>query len=319
MSNRVLLTDFPWGEVTVERKILEEAGLELIVGSANAASEGDIEALVRTADPAAILTCWAPVSARAIAAPTMLCIVARLGIGLDNIAVEHATERGAWVTNVPDYCVGEVADHAVALVLAHFRGVVQLDRAVRRVGWHNPSVALRRISTLCIGLIGFGRIGQATAIRLGAFGCRVIAHSRSNRALPGVVEAASLQTLKEEADAIILQLPLTPETANLVDEKFLRACRRTPLIVNVGRGGLIDNTALVRALDAGWIAGAALDVIAGEPNPPAALLCREDVIVTPHVAYLSKESLGELRRRACEDVVRAMAGQRPLEVRNETK
>lgn len=319
MSNRVLLTDFPWGEVTVERKILEAAGLELIVGSAMAASEGDIEALVRTADPTAILTCWAPVSARAIAAPTTLRIVARLGIGLDNIAIEHATARGAWVTNVPDYCVEEVADHAVALVLAHFRGVVQLDRAVRRVGWHNPSTTLRRISNLCIGLIGFGRIGQATAMKLRAFGCRVIASSRSNRALAGVAEAVDLPTLMAQADAIILQLPLTPGTMNLVNEDFLRGCRRKPLIVNVGRGGLIDNDALIRALDAGWIAGAALDVIAGEPNPPAALLGREDVIVTPHVAYLSKESLDELRRRACEDVVRAMAGQRPLEARNEPK
>lgn len=319
MSNRVLLTDFPWGEVTVERKILDEAGLELTVGSATAGSEGEIEALVRTADPAAILTCWAPVSARAIAAPTMLRIVARLGIGLDNIAVDHATARGAWVTNVPDYCVEEVATHAVALVLGHFRGVVQLDRAVRRVGWHNPSTSLRRISNLCIGLVGFGRIGQATAIKLRAFGCRVIAGSRSNRALAGVAEAVDLPTLMAQADAIILQLPLTPETANLVNEDFLRGCRRKPLIVNVGRGGLIDNEALIRALDAGWIAGAALDVIAGEPNPPAALLDREDVIVTPHVAYLSKESLVELRRRACEDVVRAMAGQRPLAARNEPK
>jgi D-3-phosphoglycerate dehydrogenase len=315
-NNRVLLTDHPWPGATVEQEILEAAGLELVIGPPTAGSAAEIERLVQETDPAAILTCWAPISATAISAPSNLRIVTRLGTGLDNVAVEQATARGAWVTNVPDYCTEEVADHAVALVLAHFRRVPHLHRAVRERGWHSPDVSLRRISSLCVGLIGFGRIGEATARRFRGFGCRILACSRSGRELAGLAKAASLPVLLAEADVIILQLPLTPDTANMVDIEFLKSCRRRPLLVNVGRGGLVDNDALEQALDAGWIAAAALDVIAGEPDPPAALLRHDNIVVTPHVAYLSQESLGELRRRACEDIVHVMAGRRPIEACN---
>lgn len=308
---RVLLTDHPWPDTTLERDLLARAGLQLVCGPATAAEPQEITRLAAETDPVAILTCWAPVPAAAIVAPSDLRIVARLGVGLDNIDVAAATARGAWVSNVPDYCVEEVADHAVALMLGQFRGVVRLDREVRRDGWRNPIIRLRRISSLCVGLIGFGRIGQATAVRLRSFGCRLLAHSRSNRDAGGLAVPVPLSVIQAEADVIVLQAPLTAETAGMVDRAFLRGCARRPLLINVGRGGLVDNEALLEALDEGWIGGAALDVIAGEPNPPAAVLAREDIIVTPHVAYLSEESLLELRRRACEDVIRAVAGEAP--------
>lgn len=313
MSARVLITDFPWDDLSVEREVLGAAGLELVPGASKAGAAGEIERLARDANPAAILTCWARVSADAIGAAPELKIIARLGVGLDNIATEEAARRGLWVTNVPDYCTEEVADHALALLLSHFRGVSKLDRDVKAKGWHNPRIELRRVSQLCVALIGFGRIGRATAQRLSAFGCRVLAYSRSGKAGDGAV-AATLAQIQAEADAIILQLPLTRENAGMVDEGFLRACKKRPLLVNVGRGGLVNNDALLAALEQGWIAGAALDVIDGEPDPPAHLMQRGDVVVTPHVAYLSVESLIELRRRACEDVVRVLKGARPLNI-----
>lgn len=308
----VLLTDHPWPDLDIEKQIFLDAGIRFVAGPSTAGNEQQIEQLVADANPNAILTCWAPVSITAVNSPTSLRIVARLGIGLDNIAVEQALTRGAWVSNVPDYCTTEVADHAIALMLAHFRGVVSLDRGIRVNGWNNPEKSGRRISSLCVGLVGFGRIGRATAERLKPFGCRLLATSRSLRDGDGLVEAVELSHLIDQADAIILQLPLTKETSNLVDSTFLKKCRRHPLLINVGRGGLIDNDALIRALDEGLIAGAALDVVAGEPSPPAALLSRSDVIFTPHIAYRSAESLVELRERGCRDVVRALAGQPPL-------
>ena len=313
---RVVLTDHPWTDLDLERAIIEGAGFELVAGPVSAPAANRVEELVASADPQAILTCWAKVSRTAIASPRDLRIVARLGVGIDNIDVEAATLRGAWVTNVPDYCVTEVADHAVGLVLACERGIVRLDRDVRSNGWHVPSFVPRRIGALVIGLIGYGRIGRASAARFQALGCRVIAADPFAAPSAGGAQIVPLTQLQDEADVIVLHVPLTEHTHRMVDRAFIAACRGKPLIVNVSRGGLVNNHALEAALDEGLLRGAALDVIDGEPEPPPSLLQREDVIVTPHVAYLSGEALLELRRSACEEVVRVLRGDAPKHPRN---
>ena len=308
---KVLLTDHPWPDLDVERGVLEAAGFELLAGPVEAGSASEVEALVRESDPVAILTCWANVSEVAVATPADLKIVARLGVGLDNIAVEAATARGAWVTNVPDYCVEEVSTHAVGLLLAHFRGIVTLDREAKTLAWRPEAASLRRVSELTVGLLGFGRIGRATAKLLAGLGCRVLAYDHMPITdFPGM-EAADLEMIQDQADAIILHLPLTETTRDIVGDDFIRRCRRTPLLVNVSRSGLVDHAALLRGLDAGLLAGAALDVVDGEPSPSADILSRADIIVTPHVAFLSDASLIELRRRACEEVVRVLRGEAP--------
>ena len=169
----VVLTDHPWDDLNVEEQIFADAGIDLIAGPSTASPAAVVEQLVVDANPDAILTCFATVSAAAIQAPDKLVIVARLGIGLDNIDVAATTERGAWVTNVPDYCVGEVSDHAVAFLLGHMRGVLQFDRAAKRGEWAPGNVELRRISDLVVGLVGYGRIGKETGRKLRALGCRV--------------------------------------------------------------------------------------------------------------------------------------------------
>ena len=316
MTPRVVLTDRAWPDTDIERSVLETAGIELVVGPAVAGTACEIAALLERHDPFAVMSCWAPVSAAAVRAPSDLKIVARLGVGLDNIAVDAATARGAWVTNVPDYCVEEVSDHAIALLLSHFRGVAGLDRETKSLRWTPANAKLERIRDLTIGIVGFGRTGRATARKLGAFGCTVLVFNGSPTgegagADPGV-EHVSLAAMSERADAIVLHAPLVDGTRGLVDDAFIAGCRRRPLLVNVSRGGLVDNAALLRGLESGALRGAALDVIDGEPTPPTEILVHPAVIATPHVAFLSAASLAELRRRAAEEVVRVFDGRTPL-------
>ncbi|MFF5978872.1 C-terminal binding protein [Streptomyces olindensis] len=312
----VLLTDYAWPDDSVERSVVEQAGHTLVTGPAEPASAETIEELVAEHRPAGILTCWAPVTAAAIGVSPDLRIVARLGVGLDNIAVQAATERGVWVTNVPDYCVEEVSDHAVGMVLAWTRGLAFFDREVRAGRWDPASARLRRLSTLTCGIVGFGRIGRATAAKLGAFGCRILAHDPHPPADVPAVAAVGLEELLRRSDVVILHAPLTPATHHLVGAGELALMKPGGLLVNVSRGGLVDTDAVVKALESGQLAGAAFDVLETEPHVPAALLDQPGALLTPHVAFSSDASVTELRRRAAEEVVRILAGEAPAHARN---
>ena len=307
---KVLQTDFAWPDVSIERAVIEAAGHELVAGPAVPLSAEGIEALVRTHDPVAIMTCWAQVSAAAIAAPRDLKIVQRIGVGLDNIDVTAATSRGAWVANVPDYCIAEVADHATALLLDWARGTVAFDADVKRGEWNPAKAKLRRVAELTVGIVGVGRIGAATAQRLAAFGCTVLGYSRAPKPT-GSVAFVAFDDLLARSDVVIIHAPLTDETNQMFGASTLSRMKRGAFMINVSRGPIIDNDALLAALTDGQLSGAGLDVIDGEPNPPRALVERPDVIVTPHVAFSSDASLAELRRRSAEEVVRVLTGERP--------
>ncbi|MCQ9179782.1 C-terminal binding protein [Streptomyces sp. IBSBF 2953] len=312
----VLLTDHAWPDDAVERSVIEKAGHTLVTGPAEPASAEAIEELVAEHRPAGILTCWAPVSAAAIGAAPDLRIVARLGVGLDNIAVEAATERGAWVTNVPDYCVDEVSDHAVGMVLAWTRGLAVFDREVRAGRWDPASARLRRLSTLTCGIVGYGRIGRTTAAKLGAFGCRILVHDPfPPKDAPGV-EPVGLEELLRRSDVVILHVPLTPGTHHIIGAEELALMKPGGLLVNVSRGPLVDTDAVVKALDGGHLDAAAFDVLESEPHVPAALLDQPGALITPHVAFSSDASVTELRRRAAEEVVRILAGEPPAHACN---
>ncbi|MGW1674955.1 C-terminal binding protein [Streptomyces sp. NPDC002324] len=312
----VLLTDYAWPDDSVERSVIEGAGHALVTGPAEPVSAEAIEELVAEHRPAGILTCWAPVSATAIGTSPDLRIVARLGVGLDNIAVDAATDRGVWVTNVPDYCVEEVADHAVAMVLAWTRGIALFDRDVRAGRWNPAGARLRRLSTLTCGVVGYGRIGRATAGRLGAFGCRILAHDpHPPRDTPGV-QMVGLEELLRRSDVVILHVPLTPDTHHIIGAEQLALMQRGGLLVNVSRGGLVDTDAVIKALDSGHLDGAAFDVLESEPHVPDGLLAQPGALLTPHVAFSSDASVTELRRRAAEEVVRILAGEAPAHARN---
>ena len=317
----MVLTDHPWPDVTIERELIEGAGYQLIAGPVTAGSAQQVEALVAEHDPVAIMTCWAQVSEQAIQLPSQLRIVARMGVGLDNIQVAAATERGAWVTNVPDYCVEEVSDHAIALLLAAWRGVAYLDGRAKQGEWRPEAApSLKRVREQCVAIIGYGRTGALTARKLReGFGCQVLVNSPSllrryadGTALTSHIQVANWQRIQQQADAIVLHLPLTPTSQHLIDHEFLQGCRRQPWLVNVSRGGLVDTAALMAALSCGQVSGAALDVVEGEPAPPVELLQRPEVIITPHIAFSSAASLRELRIRVCEEVLRVLHGGQPL-------
>jgi len=308
----VLQTDFAWPDVEIERSVIERAGHQLVTGTSAALPQDAIEALVAEHNPQAIMTCWAEVSAKAIDTPGDLAIVQRIGVGLDNIDVVAATMRGAWVANVPDYCVEEVSDHAVAMIMAWCRGLVAFDREVKAGRWNPAGAELRRGTTITVGLLGFGRIGQASARKLNGLGMSVLAYDMYPPAESGAVRMVTLDELTSESDVVVVHLPLTDDTHHLVNAKFLAAMRPRSLLVNVSRGPVVDTAALVDALDNGPLGSAALDVVEGEPDPPAELMARTDIVMTPHVAFSSDASLAELRRRSAEEVVRALAGQ-PLQ------
>jgi len=311
MSETILLTDYAWPDDSVERTIIESAGFRLVSGPASPAPASAIEALVREHRPAGILTCWAPVSAAAIAAAPNLKIVARLGVGLDNIAGEAATAQRVLVTNVPDYCVEEVSDHAIGFALAWTRGLIRFDREVRAGRWMPSDARLRRLASLTCGLVGYGRIGRATARKFSAFGCRVLAHDPFMSADADGVEAVGLDDLFARSDIVVVHAPLTERTHHLVDRDRIARMAPGGLLINVSRGPIVDTDAVVEALQSGRLSGAALDVLESEPTVPAALIDQPGAMLTPHVAFSSDASLLELRERAAQEVVRVLRGEPP--------
>jgi D-3-phosphoglycerate dehydrogenase len=316
MNHTVLLTDYAWPDDSIERSIVEAAGMRLVSGPAIPSPTDGIEVLAREHRPSAILTCWAPVSASAIAAAPELKIVARLGVGLDNIAVDAATARGIWVTNVPDYCVEEVSDHAVGFALAWTRGLVCFDREVRAGRWNPATAKLRRLGALTCGIIGFGRIGRATARKLGAFGCRVFAHDPHLSTDGEGVQSVDLGTLLSQSDIVIVHAPLTETTRHLINRERLAQMPRGGLLINVSRGAVVDTDAVIESLDSGQLSAAALDVLESEPDVSVQLRTHPGAMLTPHVAFSSDASLLELRRRAAEEVVRVLRGEAPQQPRN---
>lgn len=317
MTDTVLITDYAWPDLSIERHVIESAGLRMAAGPSAPATADAIVELVQAHQPAAILTCWAIVNANAIAASPGLRHVGRIGVGLDNIDVAACTQRRIPVTNVPDYCVEEVSDHALALSLAWARGIAVFDRAVHAGQWNPAEAKLRRVQDLVVGIVGYGRIGRATAHKFAAFGCRVLAHTRTtpNTTEPHV-SFASLDALLAEADIVVINVPLTPQTHHLFDARRIATMKPGALLVNVARGGVVNTQALTEALQRNHLGGAALDVLEAEPAVPQALLDMPNVVITPHVAFSSDASLRDLRRRAAEEAVRVLRGERPQNLCN---
>jgi len=234
-------------------------------------------------------------------------------IGYDHVEVAAAAERGIWVCNVPDYCVEEVADHTLALLLALTRGVVALDRDVRAGGWSALGAGpLRTLGGLRVGVVGHGRIGGAVAQRLAALGCELLVHDVRDVGVPLV----PLDELLASSEAVTLHVPLTGATAGLIGERELALMREDAVLVNTSRGPVVDLDALVLGLRAGRLAGAALDVLPAEPPDTVPEL--PNLIVTPHAAWYSAESDRNRYAGAVEAVRTALRGERPASALPET-
>jgi D-3-phosphoglycerate dehydrogenase len=249
---------------------------------------------------------WATVDEAALEAMPRLRFISRLGIGYDMIDVDAAAARGVTVANTPDYCVEEVATHALALVLACTRGVVAADRQVRAGEWAATRLAPapRRPSRTTVGVLGLGRIGALVAARARALGFPVIAHDPARPA-----DSAPFDEVLARSDVLTLHLPLTPETHRLIDAAALARMPRGAQLVNTSRGPLVDEEALAEALRSGHLAGAALDVYEHEPLPAASpLRDLPGVVLSPHAAWYSPEALTDLPRLATQQVIEFLAG-----------
>ena len=243
--------------------------------------------------------------------------IGRFGLGVDNIDVAAARELGITVTYVPDYCMHEVSDHAMALILALCRKVAQSNALVQARRWEmGPLVPIHRLAGRVLGLVGFGNIPRTLAPKAKAFGLRVVAHDPyvSPQALvTAQVEGISLDRLLEISDIVSIHAPLTPATRGLINGEVLQKMKKGALLINTARGPLIDEAALVTALDSGHLGGAALDVVAVEPLPKdSRLVGRDNVLLTPHTAFYSVEALNELQTKCASDVARVLSGEAPV-------
>ena len=302
---KVLLTDYAWNDLDIERRTLAEIGAELVV-----AEEQDVATLrALAADVDGIMTNWAKVPAEVITASPKCRIVARLGIGLDNIDVVCATHRGIVVTNVPDYCLIEVAEHALALLLSLSRKVALYHHESKRGRYDlKAGPQLRRIEGQTLGIVGLGNIGRRLAHKAAALGLNVLATTRTPRDIPAGMRVCQLDELLAGSDYVSLHLPLVPQTRHLIGAEELARMKPSAYLINTARGGLIDNAALAAALAADKLAGAGLDV--QEPEPPdlsQAPWNDPRVIVTPHSAFVSVESLTNLRSRTARQVATRLA------------
>ena len=309
---KVAVTDYTFDALDVERAILEPIGCQ-IVGPYVKDQPDSLLTLVADAD--CVITQFAPVDARVIASMGRARAIVRYGIGVDNVDLDAARARGIPVCNVPDYCIDEVADHTLGLILALTRQFIAHRDRVRSGRWGSgaPLHALHALKALTVGIVGFGRIGRAVAERLRPFGCMTIVTDpmvpQSKIERTGCAPVTIDQMLRT-ADVITLHCPSVPSTRGMIDAAALSKMKPGSLFINVARGDLVDTNALIDALQSGRLGGAGLDVCEPEPIPPDSLLLGlENVILTPHVASASVPAVAKLRTSAAETAAKAVRGE----------
>ncbi len=311
---KVVLTDYVWESLDVERKTLGD--IAELVPMKTKRPEEFVDA---AADCDALLNTYAgPITAEVMARMPKCRIIARYGIGVDTIDLDAATKAGIIVTNNPPYCIEEVAEHTMALLLACARKVAFYDRLVRAGRWEvPPGKPMFRLAGRTLGLVGFGNIARQVAKRAAAFDLRVLFADPFVKADEAGAQKVELDRLLAESDFVSVHPPLTPQTRGMIGDEALARMKPAAFLINCARGPVVDTAALIRALDAKIIAGCALDTIDPEPLPEAhALRGRENVIVTPHVAWYSEQALVGLQAGAPAEVRRVLTGEWPLNVVN---
>jgi D-3-phosphoglycerate dehydrogenase / 2-oxoglutarate reductase len=307
----VAVTDSVFPNLDPAREVLSKIGAELRLAKA-----ATPEAILQVAgDADAVMVTYAKITAEMIQQMQRCQIIARFGIGVDNFDIPAATIAGMVVTRVPDYCIDEVSDHTMALLLAFVRKIPLANSCVQAGRWELSAVVpIHRLRGSILGLVGFGKIPQLVAPKAKAFGLKVVTYdpyiSREITASAGV-DSVDFAELVKVSDFISIHTPLLPETHYLFNGDVFRRMKPTACLINTARGPIVDEAALAHALDAGQLAGAALDVLAEEPPTSSSLIGRGNVILTPHMSFYSEESLVELQTKAAEEVVLVLTGQAP--------
>ncbi len=315
MSNRLQIVNvdcnFTYDE---EKRRIEAAGAELVLRKAR--TEAEIIAACAQASVVLLENADTPLTARVISALPACRAIIRYGVGIESVDLAEATRRGVVVANAADFCTEEVSDHAAALLLASVRRIAFFDRQLRAGGWQNFKLVppLRRARCLTLGLIGWGRIAQAVARKLQGFQPRMVATDPFVRTLPpgSGVELVSMERLLRESDLVSIHVPLNPETRHLIGEKALQLMKPSAFLVNTSRGGVVDQAALVRALEEKRLGGAALDVFEEEPLPVSSpLRAMEQITLTPHYAASSQDSMAHLHGTVSDSVEAVLKGYWP--------
>ena len=314
MKYKVVVTDWVFENLEPEAEILAPVGGEIV--AIQAKSQDELIEVARDAD-AILNTYFGPIDEHVIGQLEKCKVIVRYGIGVDTIDILSATKHGIMIANVPDYCIDEVSEHTMALMLALARKLFVADQTARGGDWVlGPLKPLQRVAGQTAGVVGFGRIGRSVAAKAKAFGMNVLCFdpvvSKQDAAKAGA-ESVSLDELLAQSDFVLLHCPANEKTRHLIGEAQLKAMKKTAFLVNTARGALVDTPALATALKAGEIAGAALDDVDSKPPTEHAALLADcaNVILTPHSAWFSAAALHDLQRLAAEEVKRVLSGEKP--------
>ena len=305
---KLCITDHVFRDLDITHQVLDDLGVEIV--DLHCSHAAQLTELAQDTD--ALMTCYLPgINAEVMAHMPKLKGIVRTGIGVDTIDLDAAKRRGIQVANVPDYCLDEVSDHAVALILTLNRKIALSSGRIKRgdygLGYVRPIKALRNNT---VAVLGYGRIGKRIAAKLSAFGCHLLFYDpfveADNRA-----QKVDLDTALEESDIIVLQMPSTSQTRHMLDRTAFAKMKKTPIIVNAARGDLIDTKALEDALETGIVSGAGLDVIEDiEELKADSFLCKcENVILTPHSAWVSDDAMAELQRLSAMEIRKILKGE----------
>jgi D-3-phosphoglycerate dehydrogenase len=300
---KILITDYDFPDVDLEQTLYRNAGVEVV--TAQCRTEEDV--IAASADCQGLLVQYAPINAKVFAARPGIRIVSRYGAGFDTVNLADAKEHGVWVGNSPDYGVGEVATHALAMTLALVRRIAFFDRDVKAGRWHYSSTGkMQRVGDMTLGIVGLGRIGKRMAhIARNSFK-RVIAYDPHiiDGDFPAYVERVGREQLFEQADAVSLHVPLNDETRGMINAPLLSLMKPGSVLVNTARGAVVDIDSLLAALDEGRLDGVALDVLPVEPPDPSAHIVQHPrVLLSPHAAFYSEVAAAELRRKAAQNLI----------------
>jgi D-3-phosphoglycerate dehydrogenase len=318
---KIVITDHRFPQIEQEKRAVEAEGWNLVVGQAE--NEDQLIELCKDAD--GVLAGRALITERVLAAMKCCRVVVRYGIGVETIDIAAATNHGIMVANVPDYCIDEVSDHALTLLLMLSRQIIPAMTLAKEEPWSIAKMpVLHRLRGQIFGFFGFGRIGSLLARKVSQVGLHVLVYDPylgNGRARESGIEPVSFQALLGQSDFISIHAPLNDETRHVFGEAAFREMKDTAFVINTARGGLIDETALLAALDKGEIAGAALDVMDWEAGTPvqAVWVKHPKVILTPHSAWLSQEARSSMQASAVAQVIACLrGGEKPYGLLNRT-
>ena len=305
---KVVISDYVWPNVDIEKKFFESKNINLVVSK----NKDDLKNQIIDAD--GLLFCFESIDENILRSSKKLKIAQRYGIGVDNIDIKVATELGIVVANIPDYCIDEVSDHAISMILSLNRLLQRDSDLVKQGKWNEVKKDKRvyRLSNSTLGLLGFGRIGKRISEKAMSFGMNVIAYDpflKQNN-VDGV-KLLDLNQVLSESDFISLHLPLNDQTNHIIDDKQFKLMKQDSILINVSRGGLINEDSLIKYLSSGKLRGVGLDVIETTIEKSNKLFSFDNVIITPHTAFFSQESSEELQLRSSQQLYEVLNGFKP--------